>query len=140
MSNAISAGNQGVTLSTIASQLSRPQKPSQAWAFWLYAACPAQGGRNLTFGLQKRFAIAMFCSRIRPELQILIKQENEMSTQRTQRRAHFSDVKVGERFYDLISAEYFIKQSEVSAVMVTGIGDGVTADEFEPDDVVRIEE
>lgn len=82
----------------------------------------------------------MFCIGVLCASQILIEQENEMSTQRTQRRAHFSDVKVGERFYDLISAEYFIKQSEVSAIMVTGIGDGVTADEFEPDDVVRIEE
>ncbi len=63
-----------------------------------------------------------------------------MSNQRTQRRVHFSEVKVGQRFFDLISAEYFIKQSDVFAVMVTGIGDGVTADEFEPDDVVRIEE
>ena len=53
---------------------------------------------------------------------------------------HFSDVEVGQRFFDLISAEYFIKQSDTTAVMVTGIGDGKTADEFEPDDVVRIEE
>ncbi len=60
--------------------------------------------------------------------------------QRTQRRAHFSDVQIGQKFFDLISAEYFIKQSDDSAVMVSGIGDGVTADEFEPDDVVRIDE
>lgn len=63
-----------------------------------------------------------------------------MTNQRTQRRAYFSDVKIGERFFDVISAEYFIKQSDISAVMVTGIGDGVTADEFEPDDIVRIDE
>ncbi len=63
-----------------------------------------------------------------------------MSNQATQRRVHFSDVEIGQRFYDLISAEYFVKQSEDTAVMVTGIGDGKTADEFEPDDVVRIEE
>lgn len=63
-----------------------------------------------------------------------------MSTRGTPRRAHFSDVEIGQRFYDLISAEYFVKQSANTAVMVTGIGDGTTADEFEPDDVVRIEE
>lgn len=63
-----------------------------------------------------------------------------MNAQPKQRRVHFSEVEVGQRFYDLISAEYFVKQSDVYAVMVTGIGDGKTADEFEPDDVVRIEE
>ncbi len=65
--------------------------------------------------------------------------ENEMNTQAKQRRLHFSDVEVGQRFFDLISAEYFVKQSDTTAVMVTGIGDGKTADEFEPDDVVRID-
>ncbi len=63
-----------------------------------------------------------------------------MSSQPTQRRVHFSEVDIGQKFFDLISAEYFVKQSADSAVMVSGIGDGVTADEFEPDDVVRIEE
>lgn len=63
-----------------------------------------------------------------------------MSNQETQRRVHFSDVEIGQRFFDLISAEYFVKQSAETAVMVTGIGDGKTADEFEPDDVVRIED
>ncbi len=63
-----------------------------------------------------------------------------MSNQLKQRRAHFSDVEIGQKFFDLISAEYFIKTSEDTAVMVTGIGDGQTEDEFEPDDVVRIEE
>lgn len=62
-----------------------------------------------------------------------------MSHQGTQRRAHFSEVDIGQRFYDLISAEYFVKQTADTAIMVTGIGDGVTADEFEPDDVVRID-
>ncbi len=62
-----------------------------------------------------------------------------MITQTKQRRAHFSEVEIGQRFFDLISAEYFIKQSDTTAVMVTGIGDGTTADEFEPDDVVRID-
>ncbi len=63
-----------------------------------------------------------------------------MSNKSTQRRVHFSDVEIGQRFFDLISAEYFVKKSAVSAVMVTGIGDGKTEDEFESDDVVRIEE
>lgn len=63
-----------------------------------------------------------------------------MSNQGSQRRVHFSDVEIGQRFFDLISAEYFVKQSAETAVMVTGIGDGKTADEFEPDDVVRIED
>lgn len=63
-----------------------------------------------------------------------------MNTQAKQRRVHFSEVEVGQKFYDLISAEYFIKQSADLAVMVTGIGDGVTPDEFEHDDVVRIED
>ncbi len=63
-----------------------------------------------------------------------------MNTQTNQRRVHFSDVAIGQKFFDLISAEYFVKKTDDTAVMVTGIGDGVTPDEFEPDDVVRIEE
>ena len=63
-----------------------------------------------------------------------------MSTSTRQRRAHFSEVEIGQRFYDLISAEYFIKKTATSAAMVSGIGDGTIADEFEPDDVVRIDE
>jgi hypothetical protein len=63
-----------------------------------------------------------------------------MSSQPTQRRIHFSEVEIGQKFFDLISAEYFVKKSEDLAVMVSGIGDGVTADEFEPDDVVRVDE
>ena len=63
-----------------------------------------------------------------------------MSSQPTQRRIHFSEVEIGQKFFDLISAEYFVKKSEGLAVMVSGIGDGVTADEFEPDDVVRVDE
>lgn len=63
-----------------------------------------------------------------------------MSIQVKQRRVHFSEVEIGQKFYDLISAEYFIKKSAETAVMVTGIGDGQTEDEFEPDDVVRVEE
>jgi hypothetical protein len=55
------------------------------------------------------------------------------------RRLKFSDVAVGERFYDPVSAEYFVKQSEDLAAMVTGIGDGTIADEFEADDIVGID-
>ena len=55
------------------------------------------------------------------------------------RRVKFSEVAIGERFYDPISAEYFVKQSEGLAAMVTGIGDGTIPDEFEADDVVGID-
>ena len=54
-------------------------------------------------------------------------------------RIKFRDVVVGQRFYDLISEEYFVKQSATMAAMVTGIGDGTVPDEFEPDDVVGID-
>ena len=62
-----------------------------------------------------------------------------MPTNPARRRIKFSEVAVGERFYDPISAEYFVKQSESLAAMVTGIGDGTIPDEFEPDDVVGID-
>jgi hypothetical protein len=62
-----------------------------------------------------------------------------MPTNPARRRIKFSEVAVGERFYDPISAEYFVKQSENLAAMVTGIGDGTIPDEFEPDDVVGID-
>ena len=62
-----------------------------------------------------------------------------MSTSSPRRRVKFSEVAVGERFYDLVSAEYFVKQSESLAAMVTGIGDGTVPDEFEPDDIVGID-
>ena len=55
------------------------------------------------------------------------------------RRVKFSDIQIGERFYDPISAEYFVKQTETLAAMVTGIGDGSIPDEFEPDDIVGID-
>ena len=55
------------------------------------------------------------------------------------RRIKFADVAIGERFYDPVSAEYFVKQSETLAAMVTGIGDGTIPDEFEPDDIVGID-
>jgi hypothetical protein len=62
-----------------------------------------------------------------------------MSTHPARRPIKFSDVAIGERFYDPISDEYFVKQSEVLAAMVTGIGDGTIPDEFEPDDIVGID-
>ena len=55
-------------------------------------------------------------------------------------RIKFSDVALGQRFFDPISAEYFVKQSETMAAMVTGIGDGTIPDEFEADDVVGIDQ
>ena len=59
--------------------------------------------------------------------------------QPARRRIKFADVAIGERFYDHISDEYFVKQSETLAARVTGIGDGTVPDEFEPDDVVGID-
>ena len=54
-------------------------------------------------------------------------------------RIQFRDVAVGQRFYDPISEEYFVKRSDTTAAMVTGIGDGTVPDEFEPDDIVGID-
>ncbi len=54
-------------------------------------------------------------------------------------RINFSEVALGQRFYDPISAEYFVKLSASMAAMVTGIGDGTVPDEFEPDDIVGID-
>ena len=54
-------------------------------------------------------------------------------------RIKFSEVAIGQRFFDPISQEYFVKQSEEMAAMVTGIGDGTVPDEFEADDVVGID-
>lgn len=55
-------------------------------------------------------------------------------------RVTFSEVAIGQRFFDPISAEYFVKQSPSTAAMVTGIGDGSIPDEFEIDDVVGIDQ
>lgn len=55
-------------------------------------------------------------------------------------RSKFADLALGQRFYDPISAEYFVKQSDSMAAMVTGAGDGTVADEFEVDDVVGVEQ
>ena len=63
-----------------------------------------------------------------------------MSSPPALHRMMFSDVALGQRFYDPISAEYFVKQSDTLAAMVTGIGDGTVPDEFEADDVVGIEQ
>jgi hypothetical protein len=62
-----------------------------------------------------------------------------MATHVPRRRIRFREVALGERFYDPISDEYFVKQSESLAAMVTGIGDGKIPDEFEADDVVGID-
>ncbi len=62
-----------------------------------------------------------------------------MPAQPSRYRIKFSDVAVGQRFYDPISEEYFVKQSDALAAMVTGPGDGTVPDEFEPDDVVGID-
>jgi hypothetical protein len=63
-----------------------------------------------------------------------------MTTHPTRHRIKFGDIPVGQRFYDPISAEYFVKQSDSMAAMVTGIGDGTVPDEFEADDVVGIDQ
>ena len=55
-------------------------------------------------------------------------------------RIKFSEVAIGQRFFDPISAEYFVKQSDTMAAMVTGIGDGTVPDEFEADDVVGVDQ
>jgi hypothetical protein len=62
-----------------------------------------------------------------------------MATQPVRRRIKFSELAVGERFFDPVSAEYFVKQSDTLAAMVSGIGDGTIPDEFEPDDIVGID-
>ena len=54
-------------------------------------------------------------------------------------RIAFRDVAVGQRFYDPVSEEYFMKQSDSMAAMVTGPGDGSVPDDFEADDVVGID-
>lgn len=62
-----------------------------------------------------------------------------MTAHPTLHRITFGEVGLGQRFYDPISAEYFVKQSDTLAAMVTGIGDGTVPDEFEPDDIVGID-
>ena len=62
-----------------------------------------------------------------------------MATTPPRRKLKFSEVPVGQRFYDAISQEYFLKQSDTLAAMVSGEGDGTVPDEFEPDDVVGVD-
>ena len=62
-----------------------------------------------------------------------------MTKPTSRQRIKFKDLAIGQRFYDPISAEYFVKQSADTAAMVTGLGDGTIPDEFEPDDVVGID-
>lgn len=62
-----------------------------------------------------------------------------MTIKPTRQRIKFKELSVGQRFYDPISAEYFVKQSDELAAMVTGIGDGTVPDEFEADDVVGVD-
>ena len=63
-----------------------------------------------------------------------------MSTHPTRQRIKFSELALGQRFYDPISAEYFVKQSETMAAMVTGIGGGTVPGEFEGDDIAGIDQ
>lgn len=63
-----------------------------------------------------------------------------MTAHPTRHRLKFSEVVFGQRFYDPISAEYFVKQSDSMAAMVTGPGDGTVPDEFEADDIVGIDQ
>lgn len=63
-----------------------------------------------------------------------------MTSHPTRQRVKFDDVTLGQRFYDPISQEYFVKLSATMAAMVTGIGDGTVPDEFEADDVVGIDQ
>lgn len=62
-----------------------------------------------------------------------------MSSVPARSRMKFCDLEIGQRFYDPISAEYFVKQTDTLAAMVTGIGDGKTPDEFELDDIVGVD-
>ena len=62
-----------------------------------------------------------------------------MSSFPSRYRIIFSEVTLGQRFYDPISQEYFVKLSVTTAAMVTGIGDGTVPDDFELDDVVGID-
>lgn len=62
-----------------------------------------------------------------------------MTNHPTRYRIKFGDVIIGQRFFDPVSAEYFVKQSDTMAAMITGIGDGTVPDEFEIDDIVGID-
>ena len=62
-----------------------------------------------------------------------------MTSTNPRHKMKFSEVTIGQRFYDPISEEYFVKQTETTAAMITGPGNGTIPDEFELDDVVRID-
>ena len=62
-----------------------------------------------------------------------------MTSRPTYQRIQFKDLPIGQRFFDPVSAEYFVKQNECMAAMVTGIGDGTVPDEFEADDIVGVD-
>ena len=62
-----------------------------------------------------------------------------MATPPPRRRIKFSELEIGQRFFDPVSAEYFVKQTESLAAMVTGLGDGTVPDEFEADDIVGVD-
>ena len=63
-----------------------------------------------------------------------------MTTKPIRQRINFSDVAIGQRFFDPISVENLVKQSESLAAMVSGLGDGTVPDEFDADDVVGIDQ
>ena len=63
-----------------------------------------------------------------------------MTAKPVRQRMNFSEVAIGQRFFDPISVEYFVKQSDTQAAMVTGLGDGSVPDEFDADDVVGIDQ
>jgi hypothetical protein len=62
-----------------------------------------------------------------------------MTSGPSRHRVKFADIALGQRFYDPISDEYFVKRTATTAAMVTGIGDGTVPDEFEADDIVGID-
>lgn len=63
-----------------------------------------------------------------------------MASHPARHRILFGQLVVGQRFYDPVSDEYFVKLGDGLAAMVTGIGDGTVPDEFEADDVVGIDQ
>lgn len=85
-------------------------------------------GRTLTVFEQKRFITLPFFLKL------------SMTSTPTFSRVKFGELEIGQRFYDPISAEFFVKQTDMMAAMVTGMGDGTVPDEFEADDIVGIEQ
>lgn len=62
-----------------------------------------------------------------------------MPAQPPRRRILFRELALGQRFFDPISAEYFVKQSESLATMVNPTSGGTGPDEFAGDDVVGVD-